>query len=107
MAAPGHTRTSDDARAYTNLPDLPNRIQHRPINPFHYSNRILPQLRPRRLPATNPFHFCLDVLNWTNRQRRPLHRIQQILPPWINRNPALGDNNVNQLPAVRVVLHPQ
>src|SRR5438445_379471 len=49
-------------------PELPHRIQHRPIHPFDYRHRTVPQLRLGRFATADSLHFCLDVLNWPDRQ---------------------------------------
>src|SRR6266705_1106064 len=58
-------------------PQLPHRIQHRPIHPFHYRHRTVPQLRFGRFSTADSLHFCLDVLNWPDRQTFSLHSVHR------------------------------
>ena len=76
-----------------------------PSTHFTTAAGSIAQLRLRWLPSANLLDFFLDVLDRPDRQLRSFHRIEQILPPRINRDPAFGHDHIDQLSRPRQGRH--
>ena len=87
---------SQQLEARSPLTQLPDGIEHGAVDPFHHGDRAISQLRPCGLAAADALDFSLDVLNGTDWQARTFHRVQQILAAGIDRDAALGDDDVDQ-----------
>lgn len=73
----------------------PNRINHRPVDPFDDSYRLVGDIRPGRLSAYL-FGFVFEFFDGFDRQRRAFHFLDKVGAQGIDGDTAFGDDDVDE-----------